>query len=140
VRQVLGQEPSALGRGHRDRGDPLDVGQGGAGGGHQVEVDVEDDLALDAQVEVEDQTVDDVPDRALDGVLQGDEPEVDGALPDRLEDVDQGGEGGDVGTGVGRLGQQGLLGEGAFGPEEADPHPTVPGRHRRCVVGHGQAG
>ena len=41
-------------------------------------MDVEDHLALDAQVEIEDQAVDDVPDGALDGVLQGDEPEVHG--------------------------------------------------------------
>ena len=120
--QLLGQEPAALGGGHRDGGHPLHVGQGRARGGHQVEVDVEHDLALDAQVEVEDQAVDDVPDGALDGVLQGDEAQVDGAPADRLEDVDQGGERGDVGTGVGRLGQERLLGEGALGPEEADPH------------------
>ncbi len=42
-----------------------------------MEVDVEDDFALDPQVEVEDEAVDDVPDRPLDGVLQGDEAEVD---------------------------------------------------------------
>ena len=102
--------------------------------------DINDIDTLDAQVEVEDQAVDDVPDGALDGVLQGDEPEVDGALADGLENVDQRGERRDGSTGVGRLGQECFLGERALGPEEADPHPTVTRRHRRCVVGHGQAG
>ena len=42
----------------------------------QVQVDVEDDLALDQQVDVEDQAVDGGVDGALDGVLDGDEGQV----------------------------------------------------------------
>ena len=76
----LVEEAAALGGGHGDGRHPLDVGEARSRAGHQVEVDVQDHLPLDAEVEVEDQAVDDVPDRALDGVLQGDEAEVDPAL------------------------------------------------------------
>ena len=134
------EEPTALGRGHRDRGDTFDVGQSGPGRGHEVQVDVEHHLTLDAQVEIEHQAVDDVPDGALDGVLQGDESQVHGPGAHGLQDLDQRGERCDLGTGVGGLGQERLLGEGPFRAEEPDPHAGHARGLRRCVVGHGQAG
>ena len=54
-------------------------------------MDVEHDLALDQEVDVEDQAVDGGVHRALDGVLDGDEGQVDAPGPDRLERVGQGG-------------------------------------------------
>ena len=77
----------ALGGGHGNGRHPFDVGQGGPGPGHQVQVDVEHHLPLDAEVEVEDQAVDDVPDRPFDGVLHRHETQVDLALLDGVEDL-----------------------------------------------------
>ena len=103
----------------------------GAGLGHQVEVDVHDDLALDVEVDVEDQPVDGGAHRALDGVLDGDEAQVDPARGHLLEDGGDGRERPQVGRGQVRLGQQRLLGEGGGRAEVGD-------RGRRRV--HSRAG
>ena len=83
-------------------------------------MDVQDDLALDSQVEVEQEAVDDVPDRPLDGVLQRDETQVHPTVTDGVEHLDQRAERGDVSGGVVRFAEEGLLGEGPLGSEEAD--------------------
>jgi hypothetical protein len=76
-RAAVGQELLALGQGVRVGRHPADVAQRGARPGHQVEVDVHDHLALDVEVDVEDQAVDGGAHGALNGVLDGDEPQVD---------------------------------------------------------------
>ena len=81
---------------------------------------------------LEGQRVDGDVDRALDGVLDGREPEVDLAGGGRGQDVGYRREGDQLGRRQVGLGEQGLLGEGAFGAEEGDPL-----QRRGCgVVGH----
>jgi len=103
-------------------------------------MDVQHHLALDAQVEVEDQAVDDVADRPLDGVLEGDEAQVDLASPHRVEHVDQRTQRGDLGRPVVGLAEQRLLGEGSLRAEEPDAQRRTVDGVWRCVRGHTQAG
>ena len=79
--QLPGQELLALGQGVRVGRHLLRSLEGGARPGHQVQVDVHHHLALDEEVDVEDEPVDGGADRALDGVLDRDEAEVDLPLP-----------------------------------------------------------
>jgi hypothetical protein len=96
-----------------------------------VQVDVHHHLALNVEVDVEDQSVDGGAHRALDGVLNGDEAEVGLAGGDLVEDGRDGREGAEIGTGQVGLAQQRLLGEGGRGAEVGD-------RGRRGV--HSRAG
>ena len=96
-----------------------------------MEVDVHHHLALDVEVDVEDEPVDGGAHRALDGVLNGDEPEVDLARGHLFEDGRDGRERAEVGPGQVGLGQQRLLGEGGRRAEVGD-------RGRRRV--HSRAG
>ena len=94
-------------------------------------MDVHDDLALDVEVDIEDQAVDRGAHGALDGVLDGDEAEVGRARGHLLEDGRDGRERSEIGRGQVGLGQQRLLGEGGGRAEVGD-------RGRRGV--HSRAG
>ena len=131
VGQLLGEGPPALGEGDGIGEDPAHGRQVGAGGGHQVQVDVEDDLALDEEVDVEDEGVEGVADHAVDGVLDRHETDVDLAAGDRVEDVADRRARFERGGRVVGLGEQRLLGEGTDGPEEG---------HRGHRTGHSGAG
>ena len=118
--QVGGQELLALGQGMGVGGHLGDLVDGDPGPGHQVEMDVHHHLALDVEVDVEDEPVDGGAHRALDGVLHGHEAQVDRAVGHRFEDAGDGPVGAQIGRGQVSLGQQRLLGEGG----------------RRAEVGH----
>ncbi len=97
-----------------------------------MEVDVEDYLALDDQLTIEEQTVEGVSYRPLDGVLDGEKAELDAPILDRLEHIVQRAQGHDLGFRVIRLGKQRLFGKGSLGSEESDT--------QGCSRGHTQAG
>ena len=80
---------------------------------------------------LEGQRVDRDVDRALDGVLDGHEAEVELAGVDGRQHLGEGAHGHELLAGQVGLGQQGLLGEGALGAEEADATAAVRVRRRR---------
>ena len=84
-------------------------------------MDVHHDLALDVEVDVEDEPVDGGADRALNGVLNGHEAEVNLTPGHCLEHGGDGPQGQQFGLRQVVLGEQGLLGEGG----------------RRAEIGHG---
>ena len=110
--QLPGQVLLALGQGVGIRGHRADVGEPGARTGHEVEVDVHHDLALNVQVDVVDQAVDGGADGPLDPVLDGHEAQVGPAPGHRVEHAGDGGEGRQLGRSQVGLGQQRLLREG----------------------------
>ncbi len=83
-------------------------------------MDVHDHLALEVEVDVEDQAVDGGADGALDAVLDGDESEVRLAGGDLFEDGRDGRERTEIGLSQVGLGQQRFLGEGGLGAEVGD--------------------
>jgi len=104
----------------RVRGHDADVFQRETGTGHQVEMDVHDDLTLDVQLDVVDQAVDGGAHRALDGVLDRHEPEVRLPAGDGLEDVGDGTQRPQLGPGQIGLREEGLVREGGFRAEVGD--------------------
>ena len=100
--------------------DPPDLVEPYPRPGHQVEVDVHDDLALYVEVHVEDEAVDGRTHRALDRVLYRDEAQVRPPVSHLVEDGGDGGEWAEVSPGQVGLGEQRLLGEGGCRAEVGD--------------------
>ena len=122
-----------LRRRHRDRQHRLDVGQRRARLGQQAVLDVEHHLALDQQVVAERQLVLRQVDHSLDRVLDRDEPEIDLAGFHGVEHVGHRAVQHVLGGREVGLRLQGLLGEGAERPEEADLRRWVD--HMSQVIG-----
>jgi len=116
-----GQRPSQIFLALRQRvrvgGHRVDGGEPGTRRGHEVEVDVHDDFALNVQVDVVNEAVDGGTDRPLDPVLDGDEAEVHLAPGDGVEDRRNGGQRLEVRAGQIGLGQECFLREGGLGAE-----------------------
>ena len=121
------------------RHDPLDLGERGARLAEQVELDRDDDLALDHQIDIEGQGVERDVDRPLDRVLDRHEAEVDVSGIGRHEHVAECRHGHQGALGEIGLREQSLLGEGADRAEEADPHHGW-WAVRTCGLWHERAG
>ena len=110
-----------LRRGDRDGVHGLDVVDRHVGLGQQAVLDIEHDLAVDAQLVVERQRILREVDGSFDRVLDGDEAEVDVAALDRVEHIGHGAVRHQLAVGQIGLGAQRLLGEGSERAEESDP-------------------
>ena len=114
------QESPALAEGHRHRPHRGDVGEGRARHAEEVELDRHDDLALDAQVDVEGHRVDRDVDHALERVLDRHHAHVDRALRGGVEHLGHRGVRHELAGDEVGLGADGLLAERRLRAEEAD--------------------
>ncbi len=119
-REAVSQELLALGQGVRIGRDLAHVVDPGARARHEVQVDIEDHLALDIEVHVEDQPVDGGADGPLDGVFDRDEAELGLPAGHGLEDGGDGRFWVQIGPREVGLGHERLVGEGGVGPEIGD--------------------
>ena len=121
VGELLAQEGSALGIGHRMGCDRVEVVERGTGSGHQIHGDVEHDLSLDQEVRVEGQGVERDVDGSFDGVLDGDEASVHDPVLGVIEDVDERSHRNQLGVlDQVVLGEERLLAVGPMWAEETD--------------------
>ena len=107
--ELGGQESTALGAGVGKGEDAADRSHFRSRRGHQLHVDVENDLALDEELDIEDQAVDDGVHGAFDGVLDGDEGQIGRSVVDGVENLGEAPHGKDRARGVVGLGEAGLL-------------------------------
>ena len=114
-----------------------DVGEGHTRSDHEIEVDGQDDLALDEQIGIEGEGVLGDVDRSLDGVLEGQEGEVGLAVLGGAQHIGECGQWAEGGAGQVGLTQQGLFGERTDRAEEGDgPTGPVDAGGRCCGCGH----
>ena len=110
---VRARKPRHLRCREREREDPLDRVQRLSRPREEVQVHLENDLALDEQVDVEDELVERQVDRALDGVLERHERRIDLAVRHQRDRIRDGRRRDELGIGEVGLAEQGLFGEGA---------------------------
>jgi hypothetical protein len=95
-------------------------------------VDVEDDFALNEELDIEDEAVHNGVDSALDGVLDGHEGEVGQSRLHGVEDLGQSCDRKDWSRGVVGLGEERFLREGAGRPQEGDGAELGSGAAAAC--------